>query len=108
MVKRNTFIDNTDNEFFIDSFAITEVNKGEQKFIMRDIEFAIDKLPLNLKKPFTMSSKGFKYHEIATLLDIPIGTVKTRIFVAKRQLRAELSGYAKSYGYDKFSDEEAA
>ena len=108
MVKRNTFIDNTDNEFFIDSFAISEVNKGEQKFIMRDIEFAIDKLPLNLKKPFTMSSKGFKYHEIATLLDIPIGTVKTRIFVAKRQLRAELSGYAKSYGYDKFSDEEAA
>jgi RNA polymerase sigma-70 factor (ECF subfamily) len=42
MVKRNTFIDNTDNEYFIDSFAITDVNKGEQRFIMQDIESAID------------------------------------------------------------------
>lgn len=108
MIKRNTFIDSTSNEYFIDSFAITEVNKGEQKFIMQDIEAAIDKLPLNLKKPFSMSFKGFKYHEIATILDIPIGTVKTRIFVAKRQLRDDLGAYAKAFGYEKYSAEEAA
>lgn len=108
MIKRNTFIDNTDNEYFIDSFAITEVNKGEQRFIMQDIESAIDKLPINLKKPFTMSFKGFKYHEISSILNIPIGTVKTRIFVAKRQLRDDLSVYAKNFGYDKYLEESAA
>lgn len=108
MVKRNTFIDQTDNEYFLDSFAVTEKNMGEQKFIMRDIEAAIDKLPVNLKKPFTMSYKGFKYHEIAEILHIPIGTVKTRIFVAKRQLRTDLMSYAKSFGYDKLLENEAA
>ena len=47
-----------------------------------------------------MNTKGFKYHEIAEILNIPIGTVKTRIFVAKRQLRNELNSYAKEYGYE--------
>lgn len=108
MVKRNTFIDSTDNEYFIDSQASVEVNAGEQKFILRDIERAIDRLPLNLKKPFTMSYKGFKYHEISSILNIPIGTVKTRIFVAKRQLKDELEVYAKSFGYTKNMEENAA
>jgi RNA polymerase sigma-70 factor (ECF subfamily) len=108
MVKRNTFIDSTDNEYFIDSQASVEVNSGEQKFILRDIERAIDRLPLNLKKPFTMSYKGFKYHEISSILNIPIGTVKTRIFVAKRQLKDELEVYAKSFGYTKNMEENAA
>jgi RNA polymerase sigma-70 factor (ECF subfamily) len=108
MIKRNTFIDNTNNEYFIDSFAITESNKGEQKFIIQDIEAEIEKLPLNLKTPFTMSFNGFKYEEIAVMLNIPIGTVKTRIFVAKRELKEKLSVYAKMYGYDKGADEIAA
>jgi RNA polymerase sigma-70 factor (ECF subfamily) len=108
MVKRNTFIDNTNNEYFIDSFAITESNKGEQKFIIQDIEAEIEKLASNLKTPFLMSFNGYKYEEIAVMLNIPIGTVKTRIFVAKRELKGKLSNYAKMYGYDKVTDEIAA
>jgi RNA polymerase sigma-70 factor (ECF subfamily) len=41
-----------------------------------------------------MNFKGFKYHEIAEELDIPIGTVKTRIHVA----RGILKKYLKTYG----------
>jgi RNA polymerase sigma-70 factor (ECF subfamily) len=43
---------------------------------------------------------GFKYHEIAEELNIPIGTVKTRIFVAKRKLRDRLKSYAESMGLE--------
>jgi RNA polymerase sigma-70 factor (ECF subfamily) len=46
-----------------------------------------------------MNVKGFKYHEIAEILNIPIGTVKTRIFVARRQLRDALASYGAMYGY---------
>jgi RNA polymerase sigma-70 factor (ECF subfamily) len=103
MVKRNTFIDQTDNDFYLDSgereFSTT-TNLAEQKFIMRDIEEAINKLPDNLKKPFTMNYKGFKYHEIADILRIPIGTVKTRIFVARRILRQALNNYGLMYGLE--------
>lgn len=100
MVKRNTFIDQTDNDYFLDSVSHAVKNDGEQKFIMRDIESAIEKLPNSLKKPFTMNFKGFKYHEIAEILRIPIGTVKTRIFVARRTLREELGVYGKMFGME--------
>lgn len=100
MVKRNTFIDQTDNDYYIDSMSHADKNMGEQKFVMRDIQTAIDKLPMSLKKPFTMNYSGFKYHEIAEILHIPIGTVKTRIFVARRQLREMLNVYGQQYGLE--------
>ena len=100
MVKRNTFIDQTDNDYYLDSESLSVKNQGEIKFILNDIEDAINKLPMSLKKPFTMNFSGFKYHEIAEILHIPIGTVKTRIFVAKRQLREQLNAYGKNYGLE--------
>jgi DNA-directed RNA polymerase specialized sigma24 family protein len=45
--------------------------------------------------PFTMYFEGFKYHEIAENLDIPIGTVKTRIHVARKLLKKDLKVYDK-------------
>lgn len=98
MVKRNTFIDSTDNSFYLDSKGSTTSNGAEAKFMMRDMENAIDSLPQDLKKTFTMNYKGFKYHEIAEVLNIPIGTVKTRIFVARRMLRKKLWAYGQLYG----------
>ena len=100
MVKRNTFIDQTDNDYYLDSMHLSDTNAGDNKFVMQDIEQAINKLPLNLKKPFTMNYNGFKYHEIAEILKVPIGTVKTRIFVARRQLRETLKVYGKAYGLE--------
>lgn len=100
MVKRNTFIDQTDNDYYLDSVSHSVKNDAEKKFMMKDIDEAIAHLPESLKKPFTMNSKGFKYHEIADILQIPIGTVKTRIFVARRQLREELNVYARMYGLE--------
>lgn len=100
MVKRNTFIDQTDNDYYLDSVSHSVKNDAEKKFMMKDIDEAIAHLPESLKKPFTMNSKGFKYHEIADILQIPIGTVKTRIFVARRQLREDLNVYARMYGLE--------
>jgi RNA polymerase sigma-70 factor (ECF subfamily) len=100
MMKRNTFIYQTDNDFFLDSSSPLIGNSAESKIVLNDVEKAIAALPENIRKPFSMNTKGFKYHEIAEILNIPIGTVKTRIFVAKRQLRNELNSYAKEYGYE--------
>jgi DNA-directed RNA polymerase specialized sigma24 family protein len=48
------------------------------------------------KTPFMMYFRGFKYHEIAEKLDIPIGTVKNRIHIARKELKERLYMYAHS------------
>jgi RNA polymerase sigma-70 factor (ECF subfamily) len=97
--KRNTFLDSTDNTFFLDIPSHRIENQAELKFIRKDLETAIDELPLELRITFTMNVEGYKYHEIAEELQIPIGTVKTRIFVAKRILREKLAGYGHEFGF---------
>lgn len=97
-MKRNTFLDSTDNTYFLDLPSHKTENQAELKFIHKDLEQAIDELPLELKITFTMNVEGYKYHEIAEELAIPIGTVKTRIFVAKRMLRERLANYGNEFG----------
>lgn len=100
LIRRNTFIDTTDNTYFLDSSSFTTENLGENKFLAEDLKEAIAGLPEDLKITFELNMEGFKYHEIAEELDIPIGTVKTRIFVAKRRLRKQLKSYAGHYGLE--------
>lgn len=98
ITKRNTFIDTTDNSYFLDSPNNTTENNAELKFLRTDLERAINTLTEDLKTTFQLNMLGYKYHEIAEELNIPIGTVKTRIFVAKRKLRDQLKTYGDSYG----------
>ncbi|MBI3233863.1 MAG: RNA polymerase sigma factor [Bacteroidetes bacterium] len=97
MVKRKTFIDQTDNLYFIDSLHNTTNNLGESKYIIKDIEKAIESLPKDVKDTFMMNFNGYKYHEISEIFNVPIGTVKTRIFVARRMLKAKLKVYGDVY-----------
>ncbi|HND72694.1 MAG TPA: sigma factor-like helix-turn-helix DNA-binding protein, partial [Bacteroidia bacterium] len=47
----------------------------------------------NLKVPFMMSFRGYKYEEIASQLSIPLGTVKIRIHTARQKLKEKLNVY---------------
>jgi len=72
-------------------------NRGENQFVMDDIKEAMNQLSEDYYVPFTMYFEGYKYHEIAEHLAIPIGTVKTRIHVARKTLKKSLKTYA--YGF---------
>lgn len=68
-------------------------NGGEHRFLSADIKSALSRLPDFFYAPFVRHVEGYKYHEIAQELDIPIGTVKTRIFEARKILRLSLKAY---------------
>ena len=94
MVRKKTFIDSTNNLHYINSSSVSIENSAYGKFAMKDINKAIEKLNDAYKVPFMMHFKGFKYYEIADKLDIPIGTVKNRIHIARKELKYKLKNYA--------------
>ena len=59
----------------------------------KEVNQQIDKLESEYKEPFEMHFQGFKYKEIADTLEIPIGTVKSRIFIARKKLMDLLPDY---------------
>ncbi|MGV3632585.1 MAG: RNA polymerase sigma factor [Bacteroidota bacterium] len=62
----------------------------------KDLGTQLNKLEDEYKRPFTMHYEGYKYQEIAENLNIPIGTVKSRIFIARKKLMDSLPHYKYS------------
>ena len=54
---------------------------------MREIAHLISLLPKECRTPLKMFARGYKYCEIAERMNIPIGTVKSRIHIARTKLR---------------------
>jgi len=71
-----------------------DVNRGEAKFLMEDVNKAMANLSPVYSVPFLRYFEGYKYHEIAEEMNIPVGTVKTRIHVARRILKGHLKMYS--------------
>jgi RNA polymerase sigma-70 factor (ECF subfamily) len=66
----------------------------ERRELGRQIEAAVAGLAEPLRLVFSMATAGgLKYREIAGLLEIPVGTVKSRMAAAEEKLRATLSAY---------------
>jgi len=63
---------------------------------------AIDELPEQFRETVVLSDvEGLSYEEIARLLEVPVGTVKSRLFRARRLLQQKLYDYAVGMGYIK-------
>lgn len=93
MTRRTTFVDTTDNLHYINSSGATIYNSAFGNFAMEDIDQAIHRLDEVFSTPFLLYFRGFKYHEIADQLSIPIGTVKNRIHIARKYLKEDLNVY---------------
>ncbi|WP_442589233.1 RNA polymerase sigma factor [Pedobacter sp. AW31-3R] len=72
-------------------------NLATYHFMGKDISKAISLLGTQYSIPFLRYFEGYKYHEIVVELNIPIGTVKTRIHVARQLLKASLKIYNEEF-----------
>src|SRR2546422_695490 len=62
----------------------------------------IDQLPEQFRETVVLSDvEGLSYEEIARIIDVPVGTVKSRLFRARRLLQRKLYDYAVGMGYIK-------
>ena len=86
-MRRNMIVDQTPNNYYLNSGNETVVNDGESQVAYGELIEMVDRLPEDFKKPFMMAYKGFKYEEIAEELDSPLGTIKSRIFFARKKLQ---------------------
>jgi RNA polymerase sigma-70 factor (ECF subfamily) len=65
-----------------------------------EITIAINALPVDFKTIILLSDiEEFSYEEIAKIIDIPIGTVRSRLHRARNLLKEKLKKYAESLGY---------
>lgn len=64
-----------------------------------EVEAALDAIPEEFRRVVVLSDiDGFTYNEIAQVLKIPMGTVRSRLFRGRRLLRKPLRGYATQRG----------
>ncbi len=90
---QNTFVDETDNKYFIN---LGESEKTVQTDASIDREYMmnrINEVERTYVETFMMYYNGYKYEEIAEILGIPLGTVKSRIFLARRKMMDKLQDY---------------
>jgi RNA polymerase sigma-70 factor (ECF subfamily) len=87
-IMRNTFI----NQFR---------RRSKQPSLVDDeVKQAIQELPEEFRIPVVLSDvEGLSYAEIAEILDLPVGTVKSRLFRGRRRLQQRLYEYAMEMGY---------
>lgn len=84
--------------FVVDSYRTpqTAAHRGE---LMDELQRAIDRLPDEQRQVFLLSNEAMmSYPDIAKLLDIPVGTVKSRMFHAVRKLKDQLVTVGQRHG----------
>jgi len=85
--KTRTIIDSTENLYYINSGSATIRNHAESNIMMNELTGMVESLDDSLRIPFEMHYLGHKYQEIADTLGLPLGTVKSRIFFARKELK---------------------
>ena len=92
-VKSKTIIDQSEDLYYLNNAPDLNNQHPSGVYNTKEILGTVNSLQDAYKVPFKMHSEGFKYKEIADELGLPIGTVKSRIFLARQKLMDLLSDY---------------
>lgn len=88
-----TIVDTTDNLYHLNLSQDSGLESPEESYGAQEITSAISEFSDEYRIPFSMHVAGYKYSEIAEEMGLPIGTVKSRIFFARKKLQERFSSY---------------
>ncbi len=73
-----------------------------------DVQRALDTLPDDYRMAVILADlESFSYKEIAEILEVPVGTVMSRLYRGRKMLEQAMLGYAREHGYIRSGDEPA-
>ena len=93
VIRTQSVLDQGVDLYNIDVINDSGFDSPDGAFQIKEITKAINSLNNDLKIPFSMFLSGYKYNEIAEKLDVPLGTVKSRIFFARQELQKILKDF---------------
>lgn len=88
-----TIIDQTEDLYHLNLSQDSGIDSPEGAFGAGEISSAINAFPDEYRIPFSMHVAGYKYNEIAEKMNLPLGTVKSRIFFARKRLQTRFADY---------------
>ena len=92
-LRDQTYVDTTDNQYFLNQGIDIEVDSTEVAYDLKEIRHIVNGLSKEDRVPFAMYVSGFKYREIADRLGLPLGTVKSRIYITRQKLQQDLKDF---------------
>ena len=93
VVRSATIIDQTEDLYHLNLPQESGLDTPEGSVAAGEITAAINSFSDDYRVPFSMHVAGYKYNEIAEKMNLPLGTVKSRIFFARRRLQEMLKDY---------------
>ena len=88
-----TVVDTTDNLYHLNLSQDSGIESPEDTYGASEITAAINELAPEFREPFSLHVAGYKYNEIAERMNLPLGTVKSRIFFARKRLQQRFADY---------------
>jgi RNA polymerase sigma-70 factor (ECF subfamily) len=88
-----TVIDQTEDLYHLNISQDSGIDSPEGSYAASEISDAINSFQEEYRVPFSMHVAGYKYSEIAERMDLPLGTIKSRIFFARQRLQEMLADY---------------
>lgn len=92
-VRKATVIDQTEDLYHLNISQDSGLSTPEGSYAVKEISVALNSFSDDYRIPFNMFVAGYKYNEIAEAMNRPLGTVKSRIFFARKTLRKQLKDY---------------
>ncbi|MDY3857498.1 MAG: RNA polymerase sigma factor [Muribaculaceae bacterium] len=93
VVRSATVIDQTEDLYHLNLPQESGLETPEGTVSAGEISDAINSFSDDYRIPFSMHVAGYKYNEIAEKMNLPLGTVKSRIFFARQRLQKMLKDY---------------
>jgi DNA-directed RNA polymerase specialized sigma24 family protein len=69
------------------------LNDSIGRLQLKEMRQAVAELPETFRNPFVLYFDGYKYNEIAGIMETPLGTIKSRIHFARKLLKAQIERY---------------